>query len=437
MYLQAVIIRNFIEYFQYYEDKIFKKLTWMLSRNEGISLTPIIAVMVIMSVMGGVFTSIMGDWKVSSPVTINSSKAYYLAESAAMFALQDAQYRFFSKDTTGTPLFPSATTGTRSAPYVVSSSGTETAEFWIERPYLAGTSPYSTNSTVDLDRGNNDDIITGTNDDEDIVDDDGDDATIINNATDVSNPLDGFSDVYTIIATGKVKSGTTTVAKRQIKIKATIIPSPTTTITPGVHTEGIIQGGGSSGNPHIDITNGTLTTSFAGGDDNNISNPDPEAGLVYRSPPVLDENMFKILSTNQGHNQSGTFTATDDYPESGNPSYYYDAPTDTMPNITHIDGNLRSIGNRVIYGVYWVTGWVDLSGGTVVHGIIICEGNLTQNGGAGDEIDGGIIQYGSTNTLASNGNNVDITINSDFFDALNATMPIITVQSLHEAVSAN
>ena len=248
---------------------------------------------------------------------------------------------------------------------------------------------------------------------------------------------DGVSDLYTIIATGKVKIDGSTVAKRQIKVRATIIPSPATTIIPGVHTEGIIQGGGLSGSPHIDITNGTLTTSFAGGNDNNISNPDPEAGLVYRSPPVLDENMFKILSTNQGHNQSGTFTATDDYPEPGNPSYYYDASTNTMPNITHIDGNLSSIGNRVIYGIYWVTGWVDLSGGTVVHGIIICEGNLTQNGGAGDEIDGGIIQYGSTNTLASNGNNVDITINDAFFDALNATIPIINVISNQEAVSAN
>ncbi len=415
------------------KTKSLRKLARMLASNDGISLTPIIAIMVIMSVMGGVFTSIMGNWKVSAPLSINSSKAYYLAETAAMFALQDAKYRFFSVNTTGTPLFPSATTGIRSAPYVVSSSSTERAEFWIERPYLPGTSPYSTNSAVDLNRGNNDDVITGTNDDEDNVDDDGDDTTV-SSTTDKNG--DGFSDVYTIIATGKVLVDGTTIAKRQVKIRATIIPTDIT-IDPGVYTEGIIQGGGPSGNPHIDITNGTLTTSFAGGDDNNISNPDPEAGLVFRSLPELDENMFKILSTNQVHNQSGTFTATDDYPESGNPSFYYDAPANTMPNITHIDGNLRSIGNRVIYGVYWVTGWVDLSGGTVVHGIIICEGDFTQNGGAGDEIDGGIIQYGSTNTLASNGNNVDVSINTGFFDNLNATMPKIEIQSLQEAVSDN
>ena len=391
------------------KTKSFKKVSETLNRNDGVSLIAIIAMLVIMSVMGGVFSSIMGRWKISAPTTMNSNKAFYQAETAAMFALQDASYRFFSKDKDGNNNF---NFGTDASPYAVSSNSAEESNYWFEKPDL-----------TDDDDGSSDD---------DSSDDDADDT---NSDDDLDG--DGVSDLYTIIATGKVKIDGSTVAKRQIKVRATIIPSPATTIIPGVHTEGIIQGGGLSGSPHIDITNGTLTTSFAGGNDNNISNPDPEAGLVYRSPPVLDENMFKILSTNQGHNQSGTFTATDDYPEPGNPSYYYDASTNTMPNITHIDGNLSSIGNRVIYGIYWVTGWVDLSGGTVVHGIIICEGNLTQNGGAGDEIDGGIIQYGSTNTLASNGNNVDITINDAFFDALNATIPIINVISNQEAVSAN
>ena len=71
-------------------------------------------------------------------------------------------------------------------PYVVLSNGTETAEYWIERPYP------SLNTYVDeypsgTHRGNNDDDITvGT--DDDVVDDDTD---------------DGNSTLYTIIATGK------------------------------------------------------------------------------------------------------------------------------------------------------------------------------------------------------------------------------------------
>ena len=107
--------------------KTLKKFTELLNRSEGISIVPIIVVMVIMSVMGGVFTSIMGDWKISAPMTINSNKAFCLAETAAMFALQDASYRFFSKDASGCPNFPACGSGTRSTPFVVSSSSTETA----------------------------------------------------------------------------------------------------------------------------------------------------------------------------------------------------------------------------------------------------------------------------------------------------------------------
>ncbi len=115
--------------------KSLKKIAEYINRDDGISLTPIIVIMVLMSVMGGVFTSIMGGWKISAPLTINSNKAFYLAETAAMFALQDAKYRFLAKDDTGCPSFPACGSGTRSSPYVVSSSSTETAEFWIERPY--------------------------------------------------------------------------------------------------------------------------------------------------------------------------------------------------------------------------------------------------------------------------------------------------------------
>ncbi|MBC8555961.1 MAG: hypothetical protein H8D23_40630, partial [Candidatus Brocadiales bacterium] len=214
------------------KSKPLKKLGRILNRNEGIALTPIIIIMVLMSVMGGVFTSIMGGWKTSAPLTINSNKAYYLAETATMFALQDAKKRFFSVDGTSTPsgkpFFPSATTGTRSAPYIVSSSSTESSEFWIERPYP------SDNTNVDeyptgTHRGNNDDDIIGVDDDD--VDDDGDDS---------SNDPD--PKLYTIIATGKVKRGSTTISKRQIKTKVTIIPSPEATIAPGVQTSGDIVG---------------------------------------------------------------------------------------------------------------------------------------------------------------------------------------------------
>ncbi|MBC8550122.1 MAG: hypothetical protein H8D23_10755 [Candidatus Brocadiales bacterium] len=417
------------------KTKSLKKLAGMLNRNDGVSLIAIMTMLVIMSVMGGVFSSVMGRWKISAPTNINSSKALYLAETAAMFALQDAKYRFFSVNAAGTPLYPSAATGTRSTPYVVSSSSTETAEYWIERPYLSGSSPYSTNSAVDLDRGNNDDDTTLA--DDDIVDDDSDDDTIINNVTDVSNPLDGFSDVYTIIATGKVKRGATTVAKRQIKIKATVVSNTNSDVAPGVHTDGGIAGTGPPNNAHFDMDNPTSGANVTYG--NGTSPPDPptsgnEAGIVHRPSPSLDSVVFKTLATEQGHYHGGNYSAPDGYP---NGSYYYSG---SVPNIVYIEGDLTINGNIEIFGVYWIKGSTTVFNGNYrVNGIIICEGDLTMNGGGSlsPNMDGGIIQYGVSSTLTGNGLPVDIDINEDYFRDMNNALPIVTIVSSQEAVSAN
>jgi len=414
------------------KTKYLKKLAGMLNRNDGVSLIAIMTMLVIMSVMGGVFSSVMGRWKISAPTNINSSKALYLAETATMFAIQDAKNRFFSVNAASTPLYPSATTGTRSTPYVVSTSSTETAEYWIERPYLAGSSPYSTNSAVDLDRGNNDDDTTLA--DDDISDDDSDDDTIINNVTDVSNPLDGFSDVYTVIATGKVQRGGTTVAKRQIKTKVTIIPSPDTTIDPGVQTSGDIVGtGGGFGMTNDD---GTLSTSFGTPGVNNNTGPDPETGIVIRPAQQLDVNFVKAFAIDQGHYNTLDLTiglANDNYPEPSTPSFYHDSPTDILPNFTYVEQDFTVGSNRKAFGVIWVKGNVVLDGTATMDAIIICEGDVTFNGTS--DIVGGIIHYGSV--INGNGNPTAVTIENDFFSNMSKAMPIIVVKSSHEAVSAN
>ncbi len=414
------------------KTKYLKKLARMLNRNDGVSLIAIMTIMVIISVMGGVFSSVMGRWKLSAPANINSGKALYLAETATMFALQDSKSRFFSVDSSGTPLFPSATTGTRSAPYVVSSSSTESAEYWIERPYLTGSSPYSTNYTVDLDRGNNDDATTLA--DDDTVDDDSDDGTIINNVTDVSDPLDGFSDVYTIVATGKIKRGGTTVAKRQIKTNVTIIPSPDVTVNPGVQTSGDIVGtGGGFGMTNDD---GTLSTSFGTPGVNNNTGPDPEDGIVIRPAQQLDENFVKAVAIDQGHYNALDLTiglANDSYPEPSAPSFYHDSPTDTMPNFTFAEQDFTVGSNRKAFGVIWVKGNVILNGTATMDAIIICEGDITFNGTS--DIIGGIIHYGDY--INGNGNPTAVTVFNEFFSNLSKSMPIVVVQSSHEAVSAN
>ncbi len=375
------------------KTKSLKKLAGTLNRNEGVSLIAIIALLVIMSVMGGVFSSVMGSWKISAPTNINSSKAGYLAETAAMYALQDARYRFYGG---------SFNYGTRAVPYAVSSTGTEEANYWFERP-------------DDPTHLNDDDTI---NADDDIVDDDLDDAT---------DPT-----LYSIIATGKIKRAGATVAKRQIKIKATIIDSTLVGPTPGVHTDGNIEGTGPPNNAHFDITSAGDNVTYGDGADNVTSGN--ETGIVYRPADPLDEDVFRVLAADQGHYYGGNFSATDNYP---NGSYYYSG---SVPNMTYVNGDLTINGNLQIYGVYWIKGNTTVFNGNYrINGIIICEGDLTMNGGGtlSPNMNGGIIQYGATSTLTGNGQPVNIDINATFFEDMNNTLPIVTVVSSQEAVSAN
>ena len=425
--------------------KSLKEFTELLNRSEGLSIIPIIAIMVIMSVMGVVFTSIMGGWKISAPMTINSTKAYNLAETAAMFALQDASIRFFSKDVNGVPNFPSLATGTRSDPFIVSSivtsNGTETAEFWIERPNN------SANPSVDLyppghpqagnERGFDDDDDSSS--DDDVVDDDSDDP--------------GNPSLYTIIATGKVFRNGTTVAKRQIKIKATITDSTSVALTPGVHTDGVIVGSGDpDANPpppsnYFGITDGGANV-VGYADGTNILAEDPaddETGLVTHSAPVLSRDYFKAMAIAQGHYHTTDLTisagnSNDDYPNlSPNGSFYYDylAGTPSVPNITFIEGDDSDLWvstNMTAWGIYWVDGDFKTNGNnSLVQGIVICSGNVELNGGG--QVTGGIVHYGAT--LTGNGNPATITIDSTYFGNYDKTKPIINVQSWQEAVSAN
>ena len=388
------------------KTKYLKKLAGMLNRNDGVSLIAIMTMLVIMSVMGGVFSSVMGRWKISGPTTMNSSKAFYQAETASMFAIQDASYRFFSKDKNGNNIF---NYGTDASPYVVSSNSAEESNYWFEKPDIS-----------DDDDGSSDD---------DSSDDDADDT---NSDDDLDG--DGVSDLYTIIATGKIKRGGTTVAKRQIKTKVTIIPSPDTTIDPGVQTSGDIVGtGGGFGMTNDD---GTLSTSFGTPGVNNNTGPDPETGIVIRPAQQLDVNFVKAFAIDQGHYNALDLTiglANDNYPEPSTPSFYHDSPTDIMPNFTYVEQDFTVSSNRKAYGVVWVKGNVVLNGTATMDAIIICEGDITFNGNS--DIIGGIIHYGST--INGNGNPTAVTVFNDFFSDLSKSMPIVVVRSSHEAVSAN
>ena len=127
--------------------KSFKNFTGILNKNEGVSIIALVVLMVVMSVMGAVFTSIMARWKLSAPTTLNSHKSLNLAETAALFALQKARHGFYSG---------AFDYGTRASPHVVYSSSTEESSYWFERPG-AGYSHDDKTSAADDDAVDDDD----------------------------------------------------------------------------------------------------------------------------------------------------------------------------------------------------------------------------------------------------------------------------------------
>ncbi len=415
------------------KTKSLKKLTEMLSKNEGISIAPIIVIMVIMSIMGGVFTSIMGGWKVSAPLTVNTNKAFYQAEMAAMFALEDAQFRF----TEGTFDYGTSLANPVVVSSVTTSNVTEVAEYWVERPELLYY---------------DDDNTTGTN--TDYLDDDLDDTADVippggDGWIDTDLNHDGVSNRYTIIATGKVKIGGNVVAKRQIKILADI---EKTDIPAGVNTSGAIIGMGVETNG-FGIVYNAFTTWFVTG--TNLDKPDDSANdIVFRPAVPADPTTFKgivqTIATAQLHNIVGNLSISlastnDDYPEPLTPSFYYDSPLDTVPNFSYIDGNLTvdTFGYKA-HGVIWVTGDVTLTDSGTMEAIIICEGNITFSGSQSN-INGGIIHYGATITGNQN-TTASIIVHDPYFVDLNTYLtsigspievPKITVVSWQDARSAN
>ncbi|MHC4269233.1 MAG: hypothetical protein ACYSWS_05890 [Planctomycetota bacterium] len=383
-----------------------KKFIGKLNRSDGVSIMAIVVLMLIMTIMGGVFTSVMGRWKNSAPLTANSNRALELANTAAAFALQEASFKFYSKDASGNFNF---NLGISSAPYIAYNDGNGgIADYWFEMPGFV-----------------NDDNLIGA--DADNVDDDGDDTT---------NP-----NRYTILATGRVNLGGTTIAKRQIKVFADITDNNISPIPPGVHAAGGIRGTGGSG---FDIKkDGSAVSDVAFAPTNYADSTYPpasgsRAGVVYQNPastpPILDSDTFKSLAKQQGHYYSASLNINaNNFP---NNSYYYDT-TNTMPNIIFTEGDL-STNSKTFYGLYYVKGNVDLNGNYACNGIIICEGDVELNGGANNpDIDGGVIQLDPNGEVRGNGSPVNININNNYFNLMNNALPNISNVFWQQAVSAN
>ena len=69
------------------------------------------------------------------------------------------------------------------------------------------------------------------------------------------------------------------------------------------------------------------------------------AGIVYQPPgdviPSIDAKIFEIMATDQGHYYGGNLNPGANYP---NGNFYYDTPTDMVPNVTYVVGDLSEAG---------------------------------------------------------------------------------------------
>jgi hypothetical protein len=72
------------------------------------------------------------------------------------------------------------------------------------------------------------------------------------------------------------------------------------------------------------------------------------------SLPSMDTSSLIALATSQGQAHSGSFSPPDGYPSS---SFYNSG---TTPNVTYIDGDLIVDNGRTVYGIFYVTGNVEV-----------------------------------------------------------------------------
>jgi len=123
------------------------------------------------------------------------------------------------------------------------------------------------------------------------------------------------------------------------------------------------------------------------------------------SIPTIDVGTLSALATAQGNVEGGTFQ-----PNNGYPSGSFFQADGVTPTVTWVNGNLRVRGNRTVYGIFVVTGWVRLDGNARVQGIIYMPNNqlLTIHGGgnpSGSSVTGGVVSEGN---LVGFGNHVNV-----------------------------
>lgn len=113
--------------------------------------------------------------------------------------------------------------------------------------------------------------------------------------------------------------------------------------------------------------------------------------------PDIDYTNLLNAATSQGHTPGDNpFEPGDGYPST---NFYYSGLT---PNVTHVNGDLRVLAGRTVYGIFIVEGATQLFDGATIEGVVYSPntGTLISNSGsAASYINGGIVTWGAADGL--------------------------------------
>jgi hypothetical protein len=144
----------------------------------------------------------------------------------------------------------------------------------------------------------------------------------------------------------------------------------------------------------------------------------PDPSLVIENAPEMlpfDKDGLAALAIGQNHVINGDFTPPDNWPTNDpTKDFYWVSPT--VPNVTHVKGNLTVLGSANIYGIFVVEGNATLNGGARLEGVLYLPnpGTIVIHGGGDPKessITGGVFANASMN---GTGNHITVEYESDY-----------------------
>jgi hypothetical protein len=109
--------------------------------------------------------------------------------------------------------------------------------------------------------------------------------------------------------------------------------------------------------------------------------------------PEINRAAVEAEAAVQGNTYNGNFTPNDDYPNADFFAY------GSMPNVTHVEGDLRVNEDRTVYGIFLVEGDVVLEEGSRLRGVLYvpnASSTITHEGNHDiSRVRGGVVTWGT------------------------------------------